>query len=90
MFAQDIFPPRFEGWDALINTENDVSIFLKSLDKSEVNFGRIFSLVRNEFDDSSLPDFRIRRTINWFSHLGSENAFLREIPGRSGESGNGI
>jgi hypothetical protein len=51
ILVQNTCPPSFEGSDPLTNTEKGVTIFLKGWDKSVVNFGPIFSLVREEFDD---------------------------------------
>jgi hypothetical protein len=64
MLVKDTCSPRFERSNSLIKTEKDVSIFLKGLEKSMVNFGVILSLIREEFDDCELLDFRIHRRID--------------------------
>jgi hypothetical protein len=66
MLVPDNCTPSYEGSDPFINSVKGVRIFLKGSEKSVVTFGRIFSLVREEFDDDALFDFRVHRTINVF------------------------
>jgi hypothetical protein len=68
--------PSFEGSDPLINTENGVSIFVKGSKKSVVNFGCIYSIVREELDDYALSDFGVHRLIDVFSRPRGRNAFF--------------
>jgi hypothetical protein len=89
VLAQDTCPPSFQGSNPFIGTENSVSIFLTSSEKSLVNFDRICSLIREELDDCALLDFRVHRMISVFSCPDGGNEFLRETEGRSGEFGNG-
>jgi hypothetical protein len=88
--VQHTHPPRYGGFDPIINTQNSAIIFLKSAKQSVANFDPICSLVREEFDDYTLLDFRFYPMISIFGRPDDANALLRETQGRCAESGNGM